>query len=632
MRLNRLVLAGIPQLVVFLHQMLTKLNYAVSESLFGRCLRILEPASKRKIAFFSAAQVMANLLDLIGVALVGILGALAVSGVGAQNPGSRILSTLDFLGLSNQTIQMQVSVIGTAIALILIARTLFSILLLRKTLFFLSTCGSKISGDLASKFFDQPITFVRSKSRQETVFALTRGVDAITVGVLGTSIAVLSDASLLIILTMSLLVVDYVVAIGTFLMFAGFAWIIYSLLNTRSEKLGRENTKFGIQVSSKIIETTGTYRELLVHNRRAFYVFEIKSLREKIARSYSELAFLPSISKYSIEVIMVIATLGLSAAQFYTTDAAHAVGKLAIFIAATSRIAPAALRIQQGALQLRSSTASAEITLDLINELKNQKVKRQDEAIPNFQHPGFEADIAVREMGFSYHPGEQRTLSNVNFEIHKGEVLALVGPSGAGKTTLIDLILGAIVPTSGEIKISNMAPLDAISRWPGAISYVPQETFIIDGTIRENITLGYESAQFSDSQIELSLQKAQLEAFISTLPEGLSTQVGEQGTRLSGGQKQRLGIARALVTNPKLLVLDEATSALDAETENLMSLAIQQLKGQVSVIIVAHRLSTVKNADQLVYLDNGVIRAKGIFEELRNLIPEFDNQSKLLGL
>jgi ABC-type multidrug transport system fused ATPase/permease subunit len=192
--------------------------------------------------------------------------------------------------------------------------------------------------------------------------------------------------------------------------------------------------------------------------------------------------------------------------------------------------------------------------------------------------------------------------------------------------------LGAIVPTSGDIEISNMTPLDAINRWPGAISYVPQETFIIEGTVRENITLGYKSEQFSDDQVKLSLRKAQLESFIQTLPEGINTQVGEQGTRLSGGQKQRLGIARALVTNPKLLVLDEATSALDAETENLMSLAIQSLKGHVSVVIVAHRLSTVKNADQLIYLDNGAIRAAGTFEELRFQIPEFDNQSKLLGL
>jgi len=612
--------------------MLTKLNRVASGSLFRLCLSILEPTAKRKVVIYSAAQVLANLLDLIGVALVGILGALAVSGVGAQSPGSRIVSVLDFLGLSNQTIQMQVTVMACATASILISRTLFSILILRKTLFFLSTCGSEISGDLASKFFDRPITFVRSKSSQETVFALTRGVDAITVGVLGTSIAVLSDLSLLIILTIALIVVDYVVAIGTLLMFTGFAWILYTLLNTRSEKLGRENTNLGIQVSSKIIESIGTYRELLVHNRRAFYVFEIKSLRHRIARSYSELAFLPSISKYSLEVIMVIAILALSAAQFYSTDAAQAVGKLAIFIAATSRIAPAALRIQQGALQIRSSTASAEITLSLINELKNQKVKDQNQAMTNFQHPGFDAEIVVREIDFSYQLREKKTLSKVSFEIHKGEILALVGPSGAGKTTLIDLVLGAIVPTSGEIKISNTTPLDAINRWPGAISYVPQETFIIEGTVRENITLGYRSEQFSDNQVELSLQKAQLESFIQTLPEGVNTQVGEQGTRLSGGQKQRLGIARALVTNPKLLVLDEATSALDAETENLMSLAIQRLKGQVSVIIVAHRLSTVKNADRLVYLDSGVIRAIGTFEELRIQIPEFDNQSKLLGL
>jgi ATP-binding cassette, subfamily B, bacterial PglK len=612
--------------------MLTILKSRISGSMVGQCLKVLSPTARRKVLVISFIQVSTNLLDLIGVALAGVLGALAVSGVESQEPGFRIMTSISFLGLSNKSIQAQVAVIGLTTALLLIVRTLLSVVLLRRTLFFLSSCGSKISGDMAAKFFNQPVTFIRSRSSQETVFAITRGVDAITVGVIGTTIAFLSDVSLLVILTSALLVVDAFVAFGTFLMFTGFAWVLYFLLHTRAEKLGSEFADLGIQASSRIIESIGTYRELLVHNRRSYYVAEIRKIRTGIARSYSEIAFLPSISKYSIEVMMVLATLGLSAAEFYSTDASHAVGRLAIFIAASSRIAPAALRIQQGALQLKTSVGSAEVSLKLINELGGVDFNENGVVDIDFEYSGFEALVVAKHLDFSYQPGKQKTLDGANIKAMPGSLLALVGPSGAGKTTLIDLILGVIEPNSGEISISGLSPLSAISRWPGAISYVPQETFVIEGTIRENITLGYADNQITDTRVIAAIQKAQLSTFINTLPDGIDTQVGEQGTRLSGGQRQRLGIARALVTNPKLLVLDEATSALDAETEHAMTHSIQELKGNTTVIIVAHRLSTVMNADQLIYLDNGLIRATGSFDELRSQIPEFDNQSKLLGL
>jgi ATP-binding cassette, subfamily B, bacterial PglK len=603
-----------------------------SGSVLGRCLKVIDPSDRVRVLVFAILQILANLLDLIGVALVGILGALAVSGVGTQNPDSRVLTVLAYLGLSNQSIQFQVSIVGTTIAIVLVLRTMFSILLLRRSLFFLGRCGSRISGNLASKIFNQPLTFVRSRSSQETVFALTRGIDAITVGVLGTSIAILSDISLLLILTIALLLVDYVVALTSFVVFTGFAALLYYALHVRAEKLGRENTNLGIKASSKIIEAIGTYRENLVHGTRGFYVSEIQNLRSRIAHSYSELAFLPSISKYSIEVMMVIGTLSLAAAQFYSANATDAVAKLAIFIAATSRIAPAALRIQQGALQLKTSIGSAEISLGMIDEMKKEKLTTLNLAPLNFDHPGFSAKISVKNLHFSYEAGNEHALHDISFSIDPGEVLAIVGPSGCGKTTLTDLILGVIEPSSGDILISNLHPLKCIEQWPGAISYVPQETFIVEGTIEENIKLGYLPIQITKEKVDLAIQKSQLGMFVETLPSGLDTQLGEDGIRLSGGQKQRLGIARGLVTNPKILVLDEATSALDAETENEMSKAIQEMKGLVTVIIVAHRLSTVKKADQIIYLDNGAIRAIGSFEEIRNAVPDFDNQAKLLGL
>jgi ABC-type multidrug transport system fused ATPase/permease subunit len=207
-----------------------------------------------------------------------------------------------------------------------------------------------------------------------------------------------------------------------------------------------------------------------------------------------------------------------------------------------------------------------------------------------------------------------------------------VGSSGAGKTTLVDLLLGVLQPRSGEVLISGHPPLEAISRWPGAISYVPQNVAVVEGTLRENICLGFPIESLDNELLLNSIERASLSSFVSQSPLGLEAQVGEVGSKISGGERQRIGIARALLTNPKLLILDEATSSLDGETEAKVNESIQSMKGHVSVVIIAHRLSTVRNADLVMYLEKGRVLSLGSFEHVRRAIPNFDIQAKLMGV
>jgi ABC-type multidrug transport system fused ATPase/permease subunit len=193
-------------------------------------------------------------------------------------------------------------------------------------------------------------------------------------------------------------------------------------------------------------------------------------------------------------------------------------------------------------------------------------------------------------------------------------------------------MLGVLSPTQGNVLISGMLPSQAIENWPGAVGYVPQDTVMISGTIRENIALGFPKTEYKENLFKSAVENAQLSEFESALPAGLDSIVGERGSRISGGQRQRLGIARALYTNPKLIVLDEATSSLDGKTESEVSKAIQALKGRVTVIMIAHRLSTVRTADVVCYLESGELLAAGTFEHVRREIPEFDQQAKLMGL
>ena len=197
---------------------------------------------------------------------------------------------------------------------------------------------------------------------------------------------------------------------------------------------------------------------------------------------------------------------------------------------------------------------------------------------------------------------------------------------------MIDVLLGVLNPDVGRILISGLPPLLAISKWPGAVSYMPQDVVIAAGTIRENVALGYPPEAATDELVWNALKVAQLESFIADLPDGIDTQVGERGTKISGGQRQRLGIARAMFTRPQLLVLDEATSSLDGETEAGISAAIHALRGSTTVVMIAHRLSMIRNADMIVYLSEGRILATGTFEEVRIAVPDFDRQAKLMGL
>lgn len=602
------------------------------QSAIGRSSRILSAKDKVKVVVVVFLQVFLGLLDLAGVALIGVLGALAVNGVQSRAPGNRISEFLDLLHLSGFQFQLQIAILGASAAFLLVAKTFISILFTRRIMFFLSRRGSQISASLVSQLLAKPLIELQSRTSLQTLFALTNGVNSITLGILGTAVWLIADTALLVVMAVGLFAINPIVATATAVFFALIGFILSKLLNGKAKTLGRRDSTTTIASNEKILEVLSTYRESVVKNRRSYYANEIGKLRLENADITAEISFMPYIGKYVIEVMVVVGALLISATQFLVSDAGHAVATLSVFLVAGTRIAPAVLRIQQGTLGIKNAIGAAHPTLELIEELEGTELPDSVERPIDFVHDNFVPSIHLENVSLKYPSQENYVLRELCLTINEGLHVAIVGPSGAGKTTLIDVILGVLNIQSGFVEISGLAPTAAIERWPGAIGYVPQDTMIINGTVSQNVTLGYPVLQNESDSIARALKISQLDRYVDSLPSGIQTQVGERGTKLSGGQRQRLGIARALYSNPKLLVLDEATSSLDGESEHALSEAIKNLKGKVTIVMIAHRLSSIRSVDQVIYLDKGKVLAQGTFDQVRQQVPDFEKQAKLMGL
>jgi ATP-binding cassette, subfamily B, bacterial PglK len=601
-------------------------------STFGRAFQVLSPRDRHRVLLVAGLQVCIGILDLLGVIAIGLLGALSVTGLQSQLPGDRISSVLELLRLSEISFQSQALILAIGAVFLLVGRTFVSIFFTRYILFFLSNRGAQISANLVSRLLAQSLIQVQSRTSQETLFAVTRGVEYITLQILAPAVVLVSDVALLIIMALGLFLIDPFIAIGTFLIFFAIAYLLYRFMHVRAGRLGALSSELNIVSNEKIIEVFSSYRESVVRNRRDYYAREIGAYRFSLARTTAELNFLPYVSKYVIETSVILGALLIGAAQFFLQDVTHAVSTLAVFLAAGTRIAPAVLRVQQGSVMIRGSVGQAKPTLDIIEELSTIPISSNVNDTVDLLHKGFLPEIKLENVTFTYPSQPRPAVSGITLNIPPGKSVAFVGPSGAGKTTMIDILLGVLKPEEGEVQISGLSPQLAITKWPGAISYVPQDISIAAGSIRENVGLGYPMTQATDELVIEALRIAQLESFISSLSEGIDSKVGEKGAKLSGGQRQRLGIARAMFTRPHLLVLDEATSALDGETEAGISDAIYALRGSTTLVMIAHRLSTVRDADLVVYMDQGKALAVGSFDEVRLSVPDFDRQAKLMGL
>lgn len=378
-----------------------------------------------------------------------------------------------------------------------------------------------------------------------------------------------------------------------------------------SGRVGKQNEQYNIRLNQWVNQALGGIKEVKVLHREEYFVGAYRNYYGKLIRGAKLNEMLATIPKYLLETVCIVGMLLAVIIKLeFGQDVAMTtfIPQLTAFAVASFRILPSVGKLNSYISNINYCAPSLDfIYQDLkgIEEFK-ESLRTEDEK----ENLSFQNAVHVKDICFHYSDADTNVIDHVSFEIPKGKTVALVGSSGAGKTTLADIILGLHTPQSGDILVDDWSIQKNPNAWHRLLGYIPQTIYLTDDTIRRNIAFGVKEEEIDDKAVQQAIHQAQLDEFIEELPKGLETFVGDRGVRISGGQRQRIGIARALYQNPEILVMDEATSALDNETETAVMESIHRLQGEKTMIIIAHRLTTIRNADLIYEVGDGGIQLR----------------------
>lgn len=384
-------------------------------------------------------------------------------------------------------------------------------------------------------------------------------------------------------------------------------------------ELQRRYSWYSQQISLESIQGS---KEILVMNRQKHFVSMFRKNTDKLNAASLRVDMGARTPTYIIETICITGLLLIVGVMYgKTNDTVELISQLSAIAIAAFRILPSLGGISSAVNSIMfnmPALSAAYETLSQVKELEKEFTLQEKTDSEHMQHVNFQDKLELKNIVFSYPNAEVRVLNGVNITIKRGQAVAFIGPSGAGKTTLSDVVLALLEPQAGQILMDGINIQELGTRWNHLVGYVPQSVYLIDNSVRNNVAFGYSEEEIDDEKVWKALEMAQIKDFVETLPEGLDTFVGEFGVRFSGGQRQRMAIARALYSNPDILILDEATSALDNDTENAVMEAIDALQGIKTLIIVAHRLSTIRNCDVIYEIKDG----KATERSKKEIFPE----------
>lgn len=577
--------------------------------LLGKIKFILK-GFKRDIFFIMVLLLIGMLFEMASIGIIiPSLGFLLSSNIQSEFPS--LIIFFKRFGLNTQK-EIVLFALGTLVFIFLI-KTIFMVYLSWKQSNFSANLSSKTSNKLYSVYLNQPYGFHLLRNSAE----LTRNI----IGEVHEFSEMLKAVFVLTIELMAMLGITLILIfhepLGTFLIFLVLGFSTFILQRITKKKLvnwGQQRQFHDGQMKQKLAHGLLGIKYIKIRGLENFFLNEFNYHNFKkidvVSKQYA-LTFFP---RLYLEFIAVVGLVGFMVFEIYLNVSLNTLlPTIAIFIAGAFRMIPSANRIIGSMQYIRYSKPVIDIIYNeiLFIESESQNKIIAKEFVLNNNVQKFEHTLTLKNVDYIYSGTKNKVLFEINLTLHKGETVGFVGTSGSGKSTLIDIILGLLTPTNGAVEIDGKPIIQNIQSWQKLIGYVPQTIFLTDDTIRNNIAFGVSSEDINDEAVLEALKSAQLESFIKTLPDGLDTFVGEQGVRLSGGQRQRLGLARALYHHPEVILLDEATSALDSQTEKFVMETVMELRKKKTIVIVAHRLSTLQNCDKIYRLEKGKIIKEG---------------------
>jgi ABC-type multidrug transport system fused ATPase/permease subunit len=486
---------------------------------------------------------------------------------------------------------------------------------------------ARTTTDLLDRYMRAPYWIHLERNSAEFLRTLMDSIAQAYSGFVMGTVNFLTEAVVATAIVVVLIVIQPVAAIAAGLYFFIAGFIYARLVSKRSTEAGRVLSEQSMRSLKTANQALGGVKEVKIRNSHAYFVDQYSTARYEMAKAKRLASFLTEFPKYVLEVIFITGVGLLSLVVVSRSTSQDVLGLLALFVAAGFRLLPSLVKMMASFSSIRTGRRGFDL---VVNDLLAFPDTLNDfDADFNPEPMPIEKDLVVDKVSFTYASSDIPVLDEVSFTVSRGESLGVVGASGAGKSTLVDILLGLHLPGSGRLLVDGRDVVTNMPGWQSGIGLVPQDVYLIDDTLSANIAFGVDASEIDNELLREVVIQSQLSHFVESLPLGLESIVGERGVRISGGQRQRIGIARSLYARPSLLILDEATSALDNETELRISETIESLHGTLTMIVVAHRLSTIRKCDRILFLESGAVRDIGSFDELVERDPEFASLARL---
>lgn len=585
--------------------------------LYRDVLKVFPPGGRRFLNFYAAALASLAIFDAAALGLLAVIVGPVVAGQSVVLP---VFGELNETGLVLAILVICGLMVFKAVAAV--AMTWWAT---RRIPRFEVAIGDR----LLRSFLAAPWQDRLRKNSSDIMRLSDSGIDVTVNSFVLPGATLLGEVVTLLVVIATIAIVQPVLAVTTLVYLLLLGAVLFFWIARHARRAGEVNYENSLRTYRLILEVIGAMKEVTLRNKESQVADTVKASRTSSARARANIYFLSQLPRYALEGGLVGGFVAVGGVGLAIGGVEQAIAAVALFALAGFRVAPSIIRFQS---VLSTMIALSEFPRQVLAEMESTERSGGEiasrEAIPLPPSP---RRISVDQVEFSYEAGSEAAVRGVTLHIDMGTSVAFVGASGSGKSTMVDLILSLLEPTSGVISVDGLPLTQLRSAWRSRVGYVPQEVALFDASIAKNVALTWGS-DYDPVRVRRALEQAQLWELVAAREGGIEAEVGEHGLALSGGQRQRLGIARALYSDPLVLVMDEATSALDTHTESQVTSAISSLGGGITKIVVAHRLATIRHSDRIFFMREGTLAGSGTFDELVARFPDFARQAQLAGL